>query len=127
MYCDVLIHIYKCFGKKGKVNILVLLLVVKKWYKGGNMLKLKSIKIPEEAYNDAKKLMKKLEKTRAIAGIYKVGLSTAVSFAIRNALEDIHKKEMLISAAGGWSDIDADKMIKDIYDSRTSGRDIKLD
>lgn len=90
---------------------------------------LKTIKIPEKAYNDAKKLKKKLEKEEVIAGLYNVKLSTAVGYAIKNALEDIEKRKKFLSAAGGWSDIDADKLIKDIYEKRminTRG-DISLD
>jgi len=82
---------------------------------------LKTIKIPEKAYNDAKKLKNKLEKEETLVGLYNVGLSTAISYAIKKALEDFKKREKFLSAAGGWSDIDGDKLIKDIYKSRTKG------
>lgn len=90
---------------------------------------LKTIKIPEKAYNDAKKLKRELEKEEIIAGLYNVKLSTAVSYAIKRALENIKKKKRFLSAAGGWSDINTDKLIKDIYESRKKDTrwDISLD
>lgn len=37
-------------------------------------------------------------------------------------------KKRFLSAAGGWSDIDGNRLIKDIYKSRTRGRwDINFD
>lgn len=82
---------------------------------------LKSIKIPEEAYKDAKKLSKRLEETKSIEGLYRIKLSTAVSYAIKRALENIENRRRFLSAAGGWSDVDADKLIKDIYENRKIG------
>jgi len=81
---------------------------------------LKTIKIPEEAYKDVKKLTKKLEKNKVIIGVYKVKLSTALSYAIKNALDNLEKRERLLSAAGGWSDVDA-SLIKEIYEKRLKG------
>ena len=39
------------------------------------------------------------------------------------------KREKFLSAAGGWSDIDTDGLIKDIYKDRKKGtkRNIKFD
>ena len=39
------------------------------------------------------------------------------------------KKKKFLSTAGGWSDIDVDKLIKDIYEGRKKGNkwDINLD
>ena len=90
---------------------------------------LKTIKIPEKAYEDAKKLKKELEKEEVIAGLYDVKLSTAVSFAIKKALENINLRKRFLSSAGGWSDIDGDKLVKEIYKSRTKGTnwDISFD
>ena len=82
---------------------------------------LKAIKIPEEAYKEAKKLGQELEAERAIEGVYKVSLSTAVSFAIKRALTDLERKKSLRMAAGGWKDLDTDKMIKEIYEGRLTG------
>lgn len=82
---------------------------------------LKAIKIPEEAYMEAKKLSQELETERAIEGVYKVSLSTAVSFAIKRALIDVERKKSLRMAAGGWKDLDTDKMIKEIYEGRLIG------
>ncbi len=90
---------------------------------------LKAVKIPEEAYKEAKKLGKELEIGRAIEGVYKVPLSTAISFAIRKALADIEKRKRFRAAAGGWKDLDTDKMIKEIYEGRKIGTkwDISFD
>ncbi len=90
---------------------------------------LKTIKIPEKAYKDAKKLKKELEKEEVIDGLYNVKLSTAVGYAIKSALENLERRKKFLSSAGGWADIDGKKLIKDIYDSRKigMGRDINLD
>ena len=82
---------------------------------------LKAVKIPEEAYKEAKKLGRELEAERAIEGIYNVTLSAAISFAIRTALADLEKKKRLRMAAGGWRDVDTEKMIKEIYEGRLTG------
>lgn len=82
---------------------------------------LKTIKIPEEAYVDVKKLKKELEKEEIITGVYNVGLSTAVSYAVKKALEDIKRRKRFLSAAGGWADIDGDKLTGDIYKGRAKG------
>jgi len=87
---------------------------------------LKTIKIPEKAYNDAKKLKKELEKDEVITGVYNVGLSMAVSYAIKKALADLSNRKKFLSAAGGWSDIDGDRLIKDIYRSRLKGTKWKI-
>lgn len=90
---------------------------------------LKTIKLSEKAYIDAKKLKKELEKEEIITGIYNVKLSTAVSYAIKKALEEVKRRKRFLSAVGGWSDIKGDKLIKDIYKSRVTGTrwDINLD
>jgi hypothetical protein len=90
---------------------------------------LKSIKLPEKAYIDAKRLRKELEKEEIIEGVYDVKLSTAVGFAIKKTLEDIKNNKRFLSSAGGWSDMDCDKLIKEIYDNRAKGTrwDITLD
>jgi hypothetical protein len=82
---------------------------------------LKTVKIPEEAYNAAKKLGKELEKDKAIKGVYKVKLSTAISFAINKSLEEMEKKRRFRSAAGGWKNVDTEELIKEIYESRKGG------
>lgn len=89
---------------------------------------LKTIKIPEKAYDDAKKLKKELEKEEIIAGLYDVKLSTAVSYAIKKVLEDIKRRKRFLSSAGGWSEMDS-SIIGDIYKSRIKGTkwDISLD
>lgn len=89
---------------------------------------LKSIKIDEKAYKDAKKLSKELEEEELIEGIYNVKLSTAISYAIKKALEDIKNRKRFLSAAGGWKDID-ESLVKEIYEGRKKGTrwDISLD
>jgi len=89
---------------------------------------LKSVKIDERVYNDAKKLSKELEEEEIIEGIYDVKLSTAISYAIKKALEDIKNRKRFLSAAGGWKDMDKN-LIKEIYESRKKGTrwDISLD
>ena len=82
---------------------------------------LKTIKISEKAYEDVKKLKIELEKEEIISGLYDVKLSTALSYAIKTALESIRKRKRFLSSAGGWSDIDSDKLIMDIYESRKKG------
>ena len=96
--------------------ILVLLLVVKNTTKGGNMLK--TVKIPEEAYKAAKKLGKELEKEKLVEGVYNVKLTTAISFAITHALEEIERKHRFKAAAGAWSDKDAEAIRKLIHEDR---------
>lgn len=90
---------------------------------------LKTIKIPEKAYNDAKKLKRELEKEEIIVGLYNVKLSTAICYAIKKALENIERKKRFLSAAGGFSDIDTNKLIEEIYENRKRGTrwDINLD
>lgn len=89
---------------------------------------LKSVKIPEEAYKDAKKLSKELEDTKLIEGLYNIKLSTAIGYAIKKTLEDIKKRKRFLSAAGGWKDIDKN-LVKEIYEGRKKGTrwDISLD
>lgn len=87
---------------------------------------LKTIKIPEKAYNDAKRLKSLIEKEELISGLYNVGLSTAVGYAIKKALEDFRRKKRFLSSAGGWSDLDGDKLIKDIYKSRRKGTKLNI-
>ena len=89
---------------------------------------LKSVKIDEKAYKDAKKLSKKLEEEEIIEGIYNVKLSTAISYAIKKALEDIKNRKRFLSAAGGWKDMDKN-LVKEIYEGRKKGTrwDITLD
>ncbi len=40
----------------------------------------------------AKKLAKSLESEKVLKGVYKVALSTAISYAITTALEDIERR-----------------------------------
>ena len=90
---------------------------------------LKAVKIPEEAYKDAKRLGKVLEEEKTIVGIYNVTLSAAISFALNRTLEELEKRRRFRSAAGGWKDVDTDKMIKEIYEGRKTGTkwDISFD
>ena len=81
---------------------------------------LKSIKIPEEAYKDAKKLSDILEEENIIKGVYNIKLTTAISYAIKRTLEDLKNRNRFLSAAGGWKDIDKN-LIKKIYKGRKSG------
>lgn len=78
----------------------------------------KSIKIPEKTYRGAEYLKKELTKDESIAGVRKVSLSEAVSYAIAATLENLKKRRMFESAAGGWSDMDSESLIKEIYSSR---------
>lgn len=89
---------------------------------------LKSVKIDEKVYKDAKKLSKELEEEEIIEGLYNVKLSTAISYAIKKALEDIKNRKRFLSAAGGWKDMDKN-LVKEIYEGRKRGTrwDISLD
>lgn len=89
---------------------------------------LKSVKIDEKVYKDAKKLSKELEEEEIIEGLYNVKLSTAISYAIKKALEDIKNRKRFLSAAGGWKDMDKN-LVKEIYEGRKKGTrwDISLD
>ncbi|MDP7180335.1 MAG: hypothetical protein QF824_03635 [Candidatus Woesearchaeota archaeon] len=89
---------------------------------------LKTIKVSEKAYADARKLQKALEKDELIEGVYDVKLSTAINYAIKTALETIRKRKKFLSAAGGWADMDKN-IVKEIYSSRSKGTrwDIELD
>ncbi len=89
---------------------------------------LKSVKIDEKVYKDAKKLSKELEEEEIIEGLYNVKLSTAISYAIKKALEDIKNRKRFLSAAGSWKDID-ENLVKEIYEGRKKGTrwDISLD
>ena len=82
---------------------------------------LKTVKIHEEAYKDAKRLGKVLEEEKTLTGVYKVTLSSAIRFALNRTLEEIEKKRRFRAAAGGWKDVDTDKMIKEIYEGRRFG------
>ena len=82
---------------------------------------LKTIKVSENMYNDVKKLRDELQKSGSIAGVYEVKLSMALGYAVKNALESLRRRERMLSSAGGWSDIDANALIKDIYDNRRKG------
>lgn len=89
---------------------------------------LKSVKIDEKVYKDAKKLSRELEEEEIIEGLYNVKLSTAISYAIKKALEDIKNRKRFLSAAGSWKDIDKN-LVKEIYEGRKRGTrwDISLD
>ena len=52
----------------------------------------KTVKIPEEAYEEAKLLSIELEKSKTITGVFNVNLSTAISYAITKMLENVRKK-----------------------------------
>ena len=82
---------------------------------------MKAVKIPEEAYREAKKLSRELEAEKAFEGMYNVPLSTAVSFAITRALNDLERKKSMRMAAGAWKDLDTDKLIREIYEGRLAG------
>ncbi|MBI2499309.1 hypothetical protein HYV88_03650 [Candidatus Woesearchaeota archaeon] len=76
----------------------------------------KTIKIPEEAYEEAKLLSEELEKSKTIAGVFNVNLSTAISYAITKMLENMRKRKRFISSAGSWKDIEnLDKIKEEIY------------
>ncbi len=79
----------------------------------------KTIKLPEEAYEEAKLLSEELGKSKTIAGVFNVNLSTAISYAITKMLENVRKRKKFISSAGGWVDIEnLDKIKEDIYFGR---------
>ena len=82
------------------------------------MYKYKTVKIPEESYKKAKSLKKELEKNGEFLGAHKVNLSSTISYAISRTLNNVKKRKMLLSAAGGWADMDTESLIKDIYESR---------
>lgn len=83
----------------------------------------KTIKIPEEAYEEAKVLSKELENKKEIRGVFNVNLSTAISYAISKTLEYLRKRDKFISSAGSWSDIEnIDKLKSEIYRDRAISR-----
>jgi hypothetical protein len=88
----------------------------------------KSVKISADAYKTAKSLTKELEKSGKFPGLEKVNLSTAMGYALTTALEDVKSKRMLHESAGVWKDVDTDKMIREIYESRrkSSKKPVKL-
>lgn len=87
----------------------------------------KTIKIPEMAFRKAEELKAEMEKDESVKGIRKVTLSEAVSSAIKEALENREKRGHLLAAAGGWSDLDCDALLRDIYASRRdSKREVAL-
>ena len=89
---------------------------------------LKTIKLPERGYNNARKLAKDLEEEETMIGIYKVNISTAVCYALEKILEERRKRRKFLAAAGSWADVDAKKMIREIYEGRSKGRtDISFD
>jgi len=79
----------------------------------------KTIKIPEMAFRNANELKAEVAKEEDVKGVRKVTLSEAVSYAIKETLKELKRKQTLASAAGGWSDIDAESLIKDLYASRS--------
>lgn len=81
----------------------------------------KTIKIPETAYERAEHLKEELAKDEAIAGVRKVSLSEAISYAIAQTLENLKRRREFESAAGGWSGLDSNALIEDIYASRLKG------
>ncbi|MFZ2456504.1 MAG: hypothetical protein WAX07_08505 [Candidatus Altiarchaeia archaeon] len=78
----------------------------------------KSIKIPEEVYDDAKALSRELEKSKELTGVHRMNMSIALGYAVSKARENLKRKRKLLASAGVWKDIDTEKLIKDIYDSR---------
>ena len=69
----------------------------------------KTIKIPEEAYKEAKLLSNELERSKAITGVFNVNLSTAISYAITKMLEILRKKSSKMVS----TDVDLDKLFKE--------------
>ena len=89
----------------------------------------KTVKIPIEAYNEAKVLSKELEKSKEIKGVFNVNLSTAVSYAVTKVLENLRKRKRFVSAAGGWKDMEnIEKLKEEIYKDRgiSLRKEIKL-
>lgn len=87
-------------------------------------MKYKTIKISEKAYKEIMMLSKRIEKENMIPEIGKVNIGTTINFALDRAKEKLNEKERrnrFLSSAGGWSDIDTKKLIKDIYESRRRG------
>ncbi|MBI4149309.1 hypothetical protein HY491_02580 [Candidatus Woesearchaeota archaeon] len=82
----------------------------------------KTIKIAEEAYDEAKELSRELEQKKKITGVFNVNLSTAVSYAITKTLEHLRKRDAFLTAAGTWKDIDGDALTSDIYRARSLSR-----
>ena len=80
----------------------------------------KTIKIPEEAYHEAKELSKELEVKKEIRGLHNVNLSTAISYAITRTLENLKKRDNFLKSAGTWSDVkEIERIKKEIYKDRT--------
>ncbi len=79
---------------------------------------LKSIKVSEEAYKTLKKLGRELEKEKAIEGIYKVSLTTAISVAASHLLEEIERNRRFKAAAGAWSGKDSEAVRALIHENR---------
>lgn len=79
----------------------------------------KTVKIPIEAYNEAKVLSKELEEAKEITGVFNVNLSTAISYAITKVLRNMKKRKRLLSVAGGWKNMENIEALKEeIYKDR---------
>ncbi len=78
----------------------------------------KSVKISEESYRAAKRLASEMSRDGRICGGRRVGVSNVVSEGIALARDSYARKQKLKRLAGAWKDIDADALIKEIYDGR---------
>ena len=76
----------------------------------------RSVKITEGTYREAKKLAMDLGRENEAAG--RIGISNAIAHAIHQALEARAGRRRMLSAVGGWSDIDGEKILKEIYEGR---------
>ena len=82
---------------------------------------LKTVKISQEAYTDAKELSKELEKDEHLKGLYNGSLGAAIRYALRETREMRKKRSALLEAAGDWKDMNTDGLIEEIYADRKRG------
>lgn len=73
-------------------------------FPAGSVLVAKSVKVSEDAYRKAEKLAE--ERGESVDSIVEEGIRL------------VEGREKLLEAAGSWEDIDADKLIKEIYEGR---------
>lgn len=73
----------------------------------------RSVKISDDAYREAKKLAKDLNKSRD----GRFGIANAIEFALKRAVDAEKRKIHLRAASGGWKDMDP-IIVEDIYKGR---------
>ena len=78
----------------------------------------KTIKIPEQTYNDFVKLKKILEKQKVFKGLHALKLNHVVGYAAHRVLDQFERENKFKQAAGSWVDLNTDAILSEIYESR---------